>query len=81
MVAWLGAILRIHPVQVTTQIYWPVARYATVAIAPTAMFLCMGWRELLPTRWAKEIAWLGLLGLIALDALALWAAIVPYHYG
>ena len=82
LTAWGGAILRIHPVFfVGEHLFWPVARYASVAIAPTAMLLCLGWLELLPRRWVKPAAWLGLLALLALDALALWSVIVPYYYG
>lgn len=81
LVAWAGAILRIHPVFITRHIFWPVARYASVAIAATAAILCLGWAEIIPRRWTREAAWLGLLTLLLLDAVALWTVILPYYYG
>jgi hypothetical protein len=41
----------------------------------------MGWSEIVPRRWNREAAWLGLLFLTALDAVAVWTAILPYYYG
>jgi hypothetical protein len=82
LTGWGGTFLRIHPVFfVGEHLFWPVARYASVAIAPTAALLCLGWRELVPRRWVKPAAWLGLLTLLALDAIALWTVILPYYYG
>jgi hypothetical protein len=81
LVSWGVTVLRIHPVFLTTHVYWPVARYATVAIVPTALLLCLGLAELVPRRWLPEAAWIGLLGMIALDAIAIWSVILPYHYG
>jgi len=81
LVSWGAAILRIHPVFVNQHINWPVARYAAAVIVPTATFLCWGLMEILPRTWRKEVAWLGLLGMIALDTIALWTVIVPYYYG
>jgi hypothetical protein len=81
LVSWGAAILRVHPVFVTRSVFWPVARYALVAIAPTATLLCLGLAEIIPVRWHKESAWVGLLGLITLDVIALWVAILPYYYG
>ena len=75
------AAMRIHPVFATSRINWPLARYAVVVIIPTAMLLCVGWLELVPYRWRREVAWLGVLGLITLDVIALWSVIVPYYYG
>lgn len=82
LLAWGGAILRVHPVFFVGEgMFWPAARYASAAIAPTATLLCLGWLELVSRRWVKPAAWLGVLGLITLDAVALWTAILPYYYG
>jgi hypothetical protein len=81
LVSWGAAILRVHPVFITRSVFWPVARYAWVAVAPTLTLLCLGLAEIIPGRWHKESAWMGLLGLITLDVVALWAAILPYFYG
>lgn len=81
LVGWGQTILRIHPVSFTEGVSWPVARYAAVVIVPTVTFLCLGWTEILPRRWVKEAAWVGLLGMIALDVVAFWTLIVPYYYG
>jgi hypothetical protein len=81
LVGWGGAMLRIHPVLATSGILWPVARYAVVVLAPTAMLLCTGWAELVPRRWLREAAWIGLLALIVLDAIVLWIVVLPYYYG
>ena len=81
LVGWGGALLRIHPIFLTARIDWPVARYATTAIVPTALLLCEGWAALLPRRLAAPAAWLGLLLLVLLDAAAVWLVIVPYYYG
>ncbi len=81
LASWGGAILRIHPVFITEHLYWPVARYGTVAIAPTALILCLGLTEILPHRVERAAAWLGVLGLLALEAIAMWSVILPYYYG
>jgi hypothetical protein len=81
LASWGAAILRIHPVFITQHINWPVARYAAAVIVPTATFLCRGLLEVVPRTWRKEFAWLGLLGMIALDTIALWTVILPYYYG
>jgi hypothetical protein len=81
LVGWGQTILRIHPISFTEGISWPVARYAAVVIVPTVTFLCLGWTEILPRRWLKEVAWAGLLGMVALDTVALWTIILPYYYG
>jgi len=81
LVGWGAAALRIHPVFATTGVLWPVARYAVAVIVPTATLLCVGWAELVPRHWVREAAWAGLLWLIAMDALGLWAVILPYYYG
>lgn len=81
LVGWGGAVLRVHPVFLTRFLFWPSARYAGAAMVPTAAFLCGGWSELLPCRWRGWAAWLGLLSLAALDAVALWTVILPYYYG
>ncbi len=80
LLAWGSAVLRVHPVLLTQNLFWPVARYASVAIVPTAAVLCFGWAKLVPRRWRREAAWLGLLGLILLDAVALGTVILPYYY-
>jgi hypothetical protein len=80
-VGWGSAVMRIHPVLVTINMLWPVARYAAVVIVPTTALLCVGWAEIVPRRWRKEAAWVGLLGLLALDALAVGTVILPYYYG
>ncbi len=79
-VGWGSALLRIHPVFVTRHISWPVARYADPVIAATAVVLVAGLAALVPRRWLKGAAWAGLLGMITLDALAVWTVILPYYY-
>jgi hypothetical protein len=81
LVGWGMTILRIHPLFLTMRIYWPVARYADVAIVPTAVLLCAGWAELVPRRLARMAAWAGVVGLLCLDAMALGGVIVPYYFG
>ncbi len=82
LVGWGGAVLRIHPAFVVVEhSFWPVARYATVAVVPTATLLCLGLAEIVPRRWVREAAYAGLLGMLALDAIALWIVILPYYYG
>jgi len=77
---WGATIIRTHPLFITQHLFWPVARYATVVIVPTTTLLCIGWSEIVPRRWNREAAWLGLLALMALDAVAAWTAILPYYY-
>jgi len=55
-----------------------LARYASGVIVPTALLLCLGLANLLPRRWRGMAAYAGLLGLVALETIALWAVIVPY---
>jgi hypothetical protein len=81
LVSWGTAILRIHPVFLTFNFRWPMARYAAVAIVPTATFLCLGWRALLPARWRGWAAVGGLMGLVTLDAVAILMVLVPFYYG
>jgi 4-amino-4-deoxy-L-arabinose transferase-like glycosyltransferase len=81
IIAWGAAILRVHPVFIIGHFYWPVARYAAVAIVPTCTLLCLGLAEIVPRRWLRPAAWLGLLGIIALDTIAIWTVILPYYYG
>lgn len=81
LAGWGSAILRIHPVFATRQVFWPAARYAVVAIVPTATLLCAGLAALLPRRWRPAAAWLGLLSLLMLEAVAMWNVILPYYYG
>jgi hypothetical protein len=82
LVAWAATVLRIHPVFVVGQrVFWPVARYASVVMVPTALLLCLGWAQIVPRRWTKEAAYFGLLGMVALDAASMWTAILPYYYG
>jgi hypothetical protein len=80
LVGWGGTVLRIHPVFATSGILWPVARYAAVVIVPTTLLLCVGWERLVPRRWTGLAAWIGLLGLMALDAYVLWSVVFPYYY-
>lgn len=80
LMSWGGAVLRVHPLFVTRSLFWPSARYVCTAIVPTALLLCTGLAELLPPRWRQEAAWLGLLGLVALDMVAWWTVILPYYY-
>ncbi len=80
LVSWGGTMLRVHPLFVTRHLFWPSARYAAPAIVPTAALLCAGLAELMPHRWRGWAAWLGLLSLAALDAIALWTVILPYYY-
>ncbi len=81
LVTAAGTILRIHPVYILVHIFWPVARYLTVAIGLLAIVLCGGLAELLPRRWWTLAGGAGLLGLVVLDAAALWTIILPYYYG
>jgi hypothetical protein len=82
LVGWGGTLLRIHPVFVVKgNLFWPVARYAGVVIGPTALVLCTGLAQIVPRRWAGLAAYVGLLGLILLDAAALGLVILPYYYG
>jgi hypothetical protein len=81
LVAWGAAILRIHPVFLTQHLNWPVARYASAAIVPTALLLCLGLAELTPRFCKKEVAWMGLLGMVTLEAIALGTIVLPYYYG
>jgi hypothetical protein len=81
LVGWGGSLLRIHPLFLTARIDWPVARYATTVILPTALLLCGGWADLVPRRLAAAAAWLGLLLLALLDAVAVWTVMLPYYYG
>jgi hypothetical protein len=81
VVAWGAALLRIHPVFVTQSVFWPVARYAAVAIIPTSALVCLGLAEIVPRRWIRQASWVGLLGLIALDMISLWTVILPYYDG
>lgn len=81
LAGWGMVWLRIYPVFVTARIWWPVARYADVVIIATALLLCAGLAELVPARHRRVAALVGILGLLALDALALGRAIVPYYYG
>jgi hypothetical protein len=66
---------------ITEHLYWPVARYAVPAIVPTCTLLCLGLAELVPRRWLRGAAWLGLLGLFAFDTIAIWTVVLPYYYG
>lgn len=81
LVGWGSAILRVHPVFLTRHIYLPVARYADVVIVSSATWLCAGLAWIVPRRWVTATAWLGLLGMLMLDAVALWVVILPYYYG
>ena len=82
LVGWGGTILRIHPVFVVAHhLYWSAVRYAGTVIVPTATLLCLGLAQIVPRRWVKRAAYVGLLGMVALDALALWTLILPYYYG
>ncbi len=81
LVGWGMTVVRIHPVFLTMRIYWPVARYADVVILPSATLLCVGWAELVPRRWGRAAAYVGLLGLLCLDAVSLGTLILPYYYG
>jgi hypothetical protein len=81
IIGWGAAILRIHPLFTTVGVVWPVARYATVVIVPSALFLCYGLSVLVPDRWQRDAAWVGLLAMLALDTVALWTVLLPYYYG
>jgi hypothetical protein len=78
--AWATTILRIHPVFVTGRIFYPAARYATVVIVPGLLFLSVGLLELFPTRWRWAGGLAGVVGLVVLDAIAVWGSILPYYY-
>jgi hypothetical protein len=82
LLAWGSTLLRIHPILVADgNLYWPVARYASGAIAPTALALCGGLATLIPSRWKGAAAYAGGLGLILMDTVALWSVLVVYYYG
>jgi len=81
VVGWGMALVRIYPVFVTMRIWWPVARYADVVIVPVAALLCGGLATLVPRRLSRAAGVVGLIGLLALDALAIGLVIVPYYYG
>jgi hypothetical protein len=82
LAAWGATILRIHPAfAIDRHFYWPFSRHACVVIIPTALFLLFGLTEILPRRWLREAAWLGVLGLLTLDAVAIWTVILPFYYG
>ena len=81
LAGWGQTLLRIHPVLLTGHLSWPVARYAVSAIVPTVILLCLGLAASVPRRWRRAAAWAGLLCLLALDAVAMWAVILPYYYG
>jgi hypothetical protein len=80
IVGWGSAVLRIHPVFVLKDLFWPSARYASVVIAPTALLLCAGLATTLPRRWLRWEAYAGLVGMIALEVVAMCTVIVPYYY-
>jgi hypothetical protein len=81
LMGWGGTVLRVHPVFVANRaILWPVARYAATVIAPTSLALCWGLLQLVPTRWQRALAWLGLLGMIALDVGTLSTLLLPHYY-
>ncbi len=77
---WGMALVRIYPVFVTMRIWWPVARYADVVIVPVAALLCGGLATFVPRRLSRAAGVVGLIGLLALDALAIGLVIVPYYY-
>jgi hypothetical protein len=79
--SWGSTILRVHPVFLTRNAFWPVARYSAVVIVPTALALCLGLAELIPRVVSRKAAWIGLLGMATLDAVALITVMVPYYYG
>jgi hypothetical protein len=82
LVGWAGALLRVHPVFLVVEpSQMPVARYAIVVIVPTVALLCLGLAEIVPRRWVREATCAGLLGMVALDAIALWMVILPWCYG
>jgi 4-amino-4-deoxy-L-arabinose transferase-like glycosyltransferase len=82
LLTWGGIVLRIHPVLIADgHLYWPVARYASGVIAPVALLLCLGLANLVPRRWRGMAAYAGLLGLVAVETVALWTVIVPFYYG
>jgi hypothetical protein len=82
LAGWGGTVLRIHPVFFVVQPIWaPVARYAAVVLVPTAALLFLGLAKIVPRRWAWAAAYVGLLGMVVLDAIALWKVILPYYYG
>jgi hypothetical protein len=82
LLTWGGTVLRIHPVFIADgHLYLPVARYGSGVIAPTALLLCLGLANLVSRRWRGMMAYVGLLGLVALEMIALWTVIVPFYYG
>jgi hypothetical protein len=85
VVVWLAGlattIFRIHPLFLTRNLVWPIARYAGVIIVPTACLLCFGLAEIVPRRWKRWAAFAGLLGMVLLDTLAILTVIVPFYYG
>lgn len=81
LAAWGSAVLRIHPMLLTRNFNWPMARYAAAAVAPTAAFLCAGLYALTPRRWRRWSGLAGLGGMVTLDALALLTVLLPFYYG
>jgi hypothetical protein len=82
LVGWAGAILRVHPVFLVVEpSQMPVARYAAVVLVPTVGLLCLGLAEIVPRRWVREAAYAGLLGMVSLDVIAMWAVMLPWFYG
>lgn len=81
LAAWGSAVLRIHPMLLTRNFLWPMARYAATAIAPTAAFLCVGLYALIPRQWRRWSGLAGLAGMVTLDALVLLTVLIPFYYG
>jgi 4-amino-4-deoxy-L-arabinose transferase-like glycosyltransferase len=82
LLGWGGTVLRIHPVFTTLgNLHWPVTRYASGVIAPTALLLCLGLANILPRGWRGGAAYAGLLSIVALEIIAFWTVILPYYYG
>lgn len=81
LAAWGSAVLRIHPMILTRNFMWPMARYAAAAIVPTAAFLCVGLYTLTPRRWRRWSGVAGLGGMVTLDALVLLTVLIPFYYG
>jgi hypothetical protein len=82
VMAWgIAALFYTHPVlSILPRRPLPVARYAYTAIVPTVLFLFLGWRELVPSRWKRFLPTVSVLGLAWLEVVSLMGAILPYYY-
>ena len=81
-IAWIAAILRIHPLPpLVSWFYVPRGRYMFWALLPHLWLLVWGWQGLFPARWRPQSALLLLGGAVVLSTYT-WAVAVPrFYYG